>query len=57
MNMENRFFFTIEFEGDVTEKEIGEKEKEYIKKYDSYRNGYNQNEGEVILEPLMAELI
>lgn len=39
------FDFTIEFSGDCTEKEIGEKEKYYIKKYDSYRNGYNQNEG------------
>ncbi len=42
---EDNFSFTIEFEGDVTEKEIGDKEKEFIKKYDSYRNGYNQNEG------------
>lgn len=42
---EENFSFSIEFEGDVTSDEIGEKEKEYIKKYDSYRNGYNQNEG------------
>lgn len=42
---EENFSFNIEFEGDVTEKEIGDKEKEYIKKYDSYKNGYNQNEG------------
>lgn len=39
------FSFSIEFEGDVTPEEIGEKEKEYIKFYDSYHNGYNQNEG------------
>lgn len=39
------FSFTIEFEGDVSYQEIGEKEKEYIKYYDSYKNGYNQNEG------------
>lgn len=39
------FSFNIEFEGEVSYQEIGEKEKEYIKKYDSYRNGYNQNEG------------
>lgn len=42
---EDNFSFTVEFEGNVTEKEIGDKEKEFIKKYDSYRNGYNQNEG------------
>lgn len=39
------FVFSVEFEGDITEQEIGIKEQEYIKKYDSYRNGYNQNEG------------
>lgn len=39
------FSFNIEYETDCTDYEIGEKEKEYIKKYDSYRNGYNQNEG------------
>lgn len=39
------FIFTIEFEGNVSEKEISLKEQEYIKLYDSYRNGYNQNEG------------
>lgn len=39
--------FTLEtiYEGDCTPEEIGEKEKYYIKLYDSYRNGYNQNEG------------
>lgn len=42
---EDNFSFNIEFEGDATEKEIGDKEKEFIEKYDSYRNGYNQNEG------------
>lgn len=42
---EENFSFSIEFQGDTTEKEIGEKEKEFIKKYDSYHNGYNQNEG------------
>ena len=39
------FSFSIEYEGEVSEKEIGEKEKEFIKHYDSYHNGYNQNEG------------
>lgn len=42
---EDNFIFSVEFEGEVTPEVIGEKEKEYIKKYDSYRNGYNQNEG------------
>lgn len=42
---EENFSFTIEFEGDVTSEEIGNKEKEFIKFYDSYKNGYNQNEG------------
>lgn len=41
----DNFSFSIEFEGDVSDYEIGEKEKEYIQKYDSYKNGYNQNEG------------
>lgn len=39
------FSFEKIFEGDLTPKEIGDKEKEYIKYYDSYLNGYNQNEG------------
>lgn len=39
------FVFNIEFEGNVSSEEIGEKEKYYIKLYDSYKNGYNQNEG------------
>lgn len=42
---QNNFSFSIEYSGDITYEEISEKEKEYIKKYDSYRNGYNQNEG------------
>ena len=42
---EENFIFNIEFEGDITCKEISEKEKEFIQKYDSYKNGYNQNEG------------
>lgn len=42
---EENFTFNIEFQGNVTSNEISEKEREYIKKYDSYKNGYNQNEG------------
>lgn len=42
---QENFTFSIEFEGDITAEEIGEKEKEYIQKYDSYYNGYNQNQG------------
>lgn len=42
---EENFSFEEIFKGDISEEEIGEKEKEYIKFYDSYRNGYNQNEG------------
>ena len=42
---ENNFSFSIEFQGDINYKEISIKEKEYIKMYDSYYNGYNQNEG------------
>ena len=42
---QENFSFTVEFEGDISPEEIGLKEREYIKKYDSYRNGYNQNEG------------
>lgn len=41
----DNFSFEKIYEGDITPKEIGEKEKEYIKYYDSYLNGYNQNEG------------
>ena len=35
------FSFNIEFEGDITSDEISNLEREYIKKYDSYKNGYN----------------
>lgn len=42
---QENFSFTVEFEGDVSPEEISLKEREYIKKYDSYKNGYNQNEG------------
>lgn len=39
------FIFDKVFEGDVTSQEISDLEKFYIQKYDSYRNGYNQNTG------------
>ena len=39
------FSFEKIFEGDVDYKTISIKEQEYIKQYDSYWNGYNQNEG------------
>lgn len=42
---EDNFSFEVIFNGDLTDSEIGDKEKEYIVFYDSYRNGYNQNEG------------
>ena len=41
----NKFSFEVLYEGDVTSEEIGEKEREFIAYYDSYKNGYNQNEG------------
>lgn len=41
----NNFDFSIEFEGDVTSEEISQLERDYIQKYDSYVNGYNQNQG------------
>lgn len=41
----DNFNFEIIFQGDVTSKEISDKEKYFIKIYDSYQNGYNQNEG------------
>ena len=41
----DNFSFEVLFAEDVTIEEIGEKEKEFIKFYDSYCNGYNQNEG------------
>lgn len=42
---ENNFSFNIEYQGDISYEEISQKEKEYIAFYDSYKNGYNQNEG------------
>lgn len=39
------FVFSVEFKGEVDFKTISEKEIEYIEKYDSYKNGYNQNSG------------
>ena len=42
---EENFSFNIEFQGQVTPQQIGQLEQKYIKKYDSYKNGYNQNEG------------
>lgn len=39
------FSFEVVYSGDIDSKEIGIKEQEFIKFYDSYRNGYNQNEG------------
>lgn len=42
---QDNFSFSVEFSGDISYEEISEKEKEYIKKYDSYKNGYNQNKG------------
>lgn len=41
----NNFSFEILFQDDVDSQTISDKEKEYIKLYDSYYNGYNQNEG------------
>ena len=40
-----KFSFEVIFEGEINYEEISEKEKYYIKFYDSYKNGYNQNEG------------
>lgn len=42
---EENFSFSIEFQDDIDYIEISDKEKEFIKLYDSYYNGYNQNEG------------
>lgn len=42
---EQNFSFEVIFSGEVSVEEIGEKEKFYIKYFDSYLNGYNQNEG------------
>ena len=41
----DNFSFTVLFNQDCTDLEISKKEQEYIKLYDSYYNGYNQNEG------------
>lgn len=41
----HNFDFSVIFSGDISSEEIGNKEKEFIKLYDSYHNGYNQNEG------------
>lgn len=41
----DNFNFSIIFQGDISSEEIGAKEKYYINFYDSYKNGYNQNEG------------
>lgn len=41
----DNFSFEIIFSGDVDYEIISDLEKYYIKKYDSYLNGYNQNEG------------
>lgn len=41
----NNFSFEEIYAGDITFQEISEKEKYYINLYDSYYNGYNQNEG------------
>lgn len=39
------FSFEVVFSGDVNYETISEKERYYIAYYDSYKNGYNQNEG------------
>ncbi len=41
----NNFSFEIIFSGEVDYEIISDLEKYYIKKYDSFLNGYNQNEG------------
>ena len=41
----DNFSFEILFSDDVDYDIISKKEQEYIKIYDSYLNGYNQNEG------------
>ena len=42
---ENSFSFEEILNGDYTELEIGELEKKYIEIYESYYEGYNQNQG------------
>lgn len=39
------FHFSILYERDVDYEEISKQEKIFIKQFDSYHNGYNQNEG------------
>lgn len=41
----DNFDFSIVFQGEVNYEEISQKESYYIKLYDSYYNGYNQNKG------------
>lgn len=42
---ENNFSFQQILQTDTDEKGISQYEKDYIEKYDSFRNGYNQNTG------------
>lgn len=42
---EDNFSFEIVYSEDCDEEKISNKEVEFIKKYDSYYNGYNQNTG------------
>lgn len=42
---EENFSFETLLEKDCSDQEISKLEQEYIVKFDSYRNGYNQNEG------------
>lgn len=42
---EDAFSFEIVFQGDVTSDEISKLEEKYVAQYDSYHNGYNQNQG------------
>lgn len=39
------FSFEIVYQGECNSEEISQKEIEFIEKYDSYYNGYNQNKG------------
>ena len=41
----DNFDFSIVYQGEISSEEISKKEVEYIEKYDSYYNGYNQNKG------------
>lgn len=42
---QDAFSFEIVYENDCTDEEIGEQERLFIQKYNSYYNGYNQNLG------------